>query len=85
MRQVIQVSSREFRQKQKDYFDLADHGVQIVLKRGRKRSYILTPIEDEDLTLSSQLEKRIDQGLQEIKEGRATHYTLEELRQAMGL
>ncbi|MDR3133815.1 MAG: hypothetical protein LBU42_07310 [Prevotellaceae bacterium] len=85
MEQVIQVSSREFRTKQKDYFDLADSGVRIILRRGRKQAYILNPVDDEDLFLSPALKARIDKGLQEIKEGKGKDYTLEELRGKMGL
>jgi len=80
MEQIIQISSREFRAKQKDYFDLADNGVQIILKRGRKQAYILTPIDDEDLFLSDELRKRIDKGLQDIKDGKGREYSLEELK-----
>ena len=85
MAQIIQVSSREFRAKQKDYFDLADNGAKIVLKRGRKQAYILTPVTDEDLVLSSELQKRIDKGLLQIKEGKGKEYSLEVLREKMGL
>ena len=85
MEQVIHISSRQFREKQKDYFDLADNGVQIVLKRGRKQAYILTPINDEDLLLSDELKERISKGLQDIKEGNGREYSLEELKAKMNL
>jgi hypothetical protein len=67
---VLEITSREFREKQRSYLELADDGVQIILKRGRKRSYILTPVQDDDLIISSKLQERIDRGLQEIKEGK---------------
>ena len=85
MEQIIQISSREFRAKQKDYFDLADNGVQIILNRGRKQAYILTPVYDEDLLLSDELKKRINKGLQDIKEGKGKEYSLKELRAKMNL
>jgi len=85
MEQVIQISSREFRAKQKDYFDLADNGVRIILKRGRKQAYILTPIDDEDLLLSDELKKRIDKGLQDIEDVKGREYSLEELKAKMSL
>ena len=85
MERIIQVSSREFRAKQKDYLYMADQGAQIILKRKRKQSYILTPVDDEDLQLSPELQERIEKGLQDIKEGRTKRYTLDELRQKMGL
>lgn len=85
MGQVIEISSREFREKQKSYLDLADNGVQIILKRGRKQAYILTPVSDEDLELSAELKERIEKGLQQIKEGKTTPYTMDELQQRLGL
>ncbi|MDR1981393.1 MAG: hypothetical protein LBQ39_07230 [Tannerellaceae bacterium] len=85
MGRVIQISSREFQANQKDYFDLADNGTQIILKRGRKPAYILTPVEDEDLFLSPELKERIDKGLQDIKEEKGREYSLDELKVKMGL
>ena len=82
---IIQISSREFRTKQKDYLDMADEGVQIILQRKHKKSYILTPVDDEDLQLSPELQKKIEKGLRDIKEGKGREYTLEELREKMGL
>jgi hypothetical protein len=70
MGQIIQISSREFRAKQKDYFELADKGIQIILKRGRKQAYMLTQVDDNDLILSPELQKRIDQGLCDIRESK---------------
>jgi hypothetical protein len=85
MERVLQISSREFRANQKNYFNLADNGARIILKRGRKQAYILTPVNDEDLFLSSELKQRIDKGLMEIKEGKGREYSLDELRVKMGL
>lgn len=85
MGRVIQISSREFRAKQKDYFDLADNGAQIILRRGRKKAYILTPVDDEDFLLSSGLKERIDKGLKDIKTGKGREYGLEELKEKMGI
>lgn len=85
MAQIIQVSSREFREKQKAYFELADNGAQIILKRGRKRAYLLTPVDEEDLNLSAGMREKIERGLQDIKEGKGREYSLEELREKMGL
>jgi hypothetical protein len=85
MERVIQISSREFRTRQEDYFDLADGGARVILRRGRKQAYILAPVDDADLFLSPGLKARIDRGLQEIKEGKGREYSLEELRGKMGL
>ena len=85
MAQLIEITSQEFLEKQKTYFDLADKGAKIILKRGRKKSYILTTLNDEDTQPSSDMLVRIEKGLQEIKDGKTTRYTIEELRHRMGL
>lgn len=58
---VIQVTSREFREKQASLFSLADKGTQVIIRRGKKHAYILTPVseDDYDLKLSPEAEARI--------------------------
>jgi hypothetical protein len=88
MGQVLQISSRRFTEKPNIYFDLADQGTQIILKRGRKRAYVLTPADGEDdgeKWLTPEMRAIIDQGLQDIKDGKGKKYTLEELKKRMGL
>ncbi len=82
MVQVLEVTSREFQANPKTYLDYADKGTQIVIKREQKTSYVLAPIEEE---LSPALIECIETGLQEIREGKTKHYTMEELKQMMGL
>ena len=41
---VIQITSREFRDKQASMFALADKGMQVVIRRRGKVSYMLTPV-----------------------------------------
>ena len=83
---VLQITSREFRDNQKSFFELADEGEQIIISRkGKKRAYTLTPIDTNDLIISPTLKKKIEKGLQDIKEGKGREYSLEELRLKMGL
>lgn len=72
---VIQVTSREFRDKQRNMFDLADQGEKVIIRRGKKQAYILTPIEDDDLYFTPETLERIDRSLQEAKEGKVTRIT----------
>lgn len=58
---VIQVTSREFREKQKNIFDLADSGEKIIIRRGKKQAYMLVPIDNTDLCLTPAAEERIRQ------------------------
>ena len=80
MGQVIEISSREFREKQKTYFELADKGAQIILKRGRKQAYLLTPVYDSDFDITPELEKRLEEGRRQYLEGKTISFkTKEEL------
>lgn len=67
---VVQVSSREFRDKQASMFDLADKGDQVIIRRRGKASYMLTPISDEDFVVTPELEKRLEEGRRQYREGK---------------
>lgn len=54
---VIQITSREFREKQASMFALADNGEQVVIRRRGKVSYMLTPVYEEDFVLSPELKR----------------------------
>ncbi len=68
--EVLEVTSREFREKQKAYFELADKGQRVIIKRGRKQSYILTPIASDDIRISPAMELKILRAMQASKDGR---------------
>ena len=53
------VSSREFRDNQKKYFDLVDNNEQVVVKR-KNRSYKLVPITEDDTLVEIPKEFRCD-------------------------
>lgn len=78
---VLQVTSRQFREKQKNYFELADKGEKIIIKRREKQAYLLTPINDEDLYFTPEMKQKIELSLQQVKEGKViTTNTKEELQ-----
>lgn len=66
---VLNFISREFRSQQAHVFDLADKGEKIIIRRNRKQAYILVPIADEDLTITPELQARIDKAREDIKAG----------------
>ena len=45
---MLVISSREFRNKQAQYFDLADNREHIIIQRGKDKSYRLLPITEDD-------------------------------------
>ena len=69
---IVETTSRQFREKQKYFFDLADQGVKIVIERGSKQAYALTPITDDDLHFIPEMVQRIRESQQQIKDGKAT-------------
>ena len=71
MKEIIETTSRQFREHQKDFFDMADKGQKIVIKRGSKQAYVLTPVSPDDLYFTSEMIQRIRESQQEIKEGKS--------------
>ncbi len=71
---VIQVTSREFRDNQASMFALVDKGEQVIIRRGKNKAYILTPVSDDDysITLSAEMEKRIEQSREQYRKGETT-------------
>ncbi len=75
---VIQITSREFREKQASMFALADNGEQVVIRRRGKVSYMLTPVYENDFVLSPELEKRLEESRRQYREGYITTCTTKE-------
>jgi len=69
---VLEVTTRQFRDKQRIFFDLADTGKQIVIRRGKKQAYALSPINDDDLYFTPEMEAKIERALQQIENGECT-------------
>jgi hypothetical protein len=53
------VTSREFRDNQKKYFDMVDKNEQVVVKR-KNRAYKLVPVTDDDMLIDIPKEYRCD-------------------------
>ena len=66
---MIQLTSREFRDKQSSLFNLADNGEKVIIRRRGKISYMLTPVYDSDFTITPELEERLEEGRQEYRNG----------------
>jgi len=79
---IVEVTSRQFRDYQKSFFDLADNGKQIVIKRRNKQSYTLTPISVDDYYFTPEMEEKIEKAIQQIENGEYTAIrNKEDLRQ----
>ena len=75
---VIQTTSRHFRDKQKDFFDLADRGERVIIRRGKKQAYLLTPVDDEDIYFTPEMLDKINRSIKQLREGMVTKIETEE-------
>lgn len=83
---MLVISSREFRQNQKMYFERADSGEQIIVQRGKDKAYALTPIGEDDLYFNAEMVQRIKQSVKQAEEGKTKKMTTpEEISELLGL
>jgi hypothetical protein len=82
---ILQVSSRQFREKQKTFLELEDKGEQVVIKRRSKQAYLLTPINDDDLFFTPEMLEKIDLSIQQAKNRTVKELTPELQKELLGL
>lgn len=83
---MLVISSREFRQNQKKYFEKADKGEQVIVQRGKNKAYALTAITEDDMYFNAEMIDRIKQSVNEIEQGNSKRIeTAEEIRDLLGL
>lgn len=66
---MLVISSREFRQNQRIYLDKVDDGEQIIVQRGKDKSYKLVPIREKDMFISVEMVDRIKESANQAKDG----------------
>jgi len=83
---MLVISSREFRQNQKMYFERADKGEQIIVQRGKDRAYALTPVGEEDMYFNAEMVERIKESLKQVESGKTKKVsTPQEINDLLGL
>jgi hypothetical protein len=83
---MLVISSKEFRDNQKKYFDLVDQNQQVIVQRGKDKSYVLVPISDEDrFFLDPKVIAEVKEGIKQYKSGEVIKVAKEELDQLLGL
>lgn len=83
---MLIISSREFRQNQKMYFDKADKGEQIIVQRGKDKLYALTPIGKDDIYFNEKMVKRIKKSAKQARNGKYIEISSsEEIKEQLGL
>jgi len=83
---MLIISSREFRQNQRLYFDKVDKGEQIIVQRGKDKSYVLTPVSEDDLYFNAAMVERIKKSLKQVENGDVKMISSsEEISELLGL
>ena len=75
---MLIISSREFRQNQRMYFERADKGEQIIVQRGKDKAYALTPVNDDDVYFNAEMVERIKQSIKQVEKGKVKKVTTPE-------
>ena len=83
---MLIISSREFRQNQRKYFERVDMGEQIIVQRSKDKAYALTPISENDLYFNEEMVRKIKQSLDQVEQGKTKKVeTPEDLSKLLGL
>ena len=83
---MIIISSREFRQNQRMYFDKVDQGEQIIVQRGKDKSYALTSIGEDDIYFNEKMVERIKKSAKQAQDGDYIEIsTSKEIKELLGL
>lgn len=83
---MLVISSREFRQNQKLYFEKADKGEQIIVQRGKNKAYALTPINEDDLYFNAEMLDKLKLSIEQAKNGEVKRITSsDEINDLLGL
>lgn len=72
IKQMKEITAAEFRNKQAQYLDMVDNGEQIVVSRGKRRKYVLTPLSDEDIYFTPEMIQKIERSKEQVKKGKVT-------------
>ena len=83
---MLIINSREFRQKQKMYLDLVDKNVQVIVQRGKSKSYALTLITEADRYFSDpEIIQRIANSIEQAERGELTTLHKEDIDKFLGV
>lgn len=66
---MLVISSREFREHQKEYFERVDKGEHIIVQRGKDKAYALTPVTDNDMYFNAEMIQKLKQSVMEVQKG----------------
>jgi len=83
---MLVISSREFRQHQAEYFERVDKGEQVIVQRGKNKSYTLTPVTVDDVFFDAELLEKLKKSLSEVEKGEVKMVSnAKEIKDLLGL
>ena len=57
---------------------MADRGEKVIIRRGKKQAYLLTPVDDEDIYFTPEMLDKINRSIKQVQEGMITKIETEE-------
>jgi hypothetical protein len=82
---MLVISSKEFRDNQRSYFDKADDGTEVIVQRGKNKAYRITPVhEDDSLMTKEEFFAKIDEAMREYERGECEELTPELRKELFG-
>ncbi|SKB71156.1 type II toxin-antitoxin system Phd/YefM family antitoxin [Dyadobacter psychrophilus] len=83
---MLVISSREFRDNQKKYMDLADKNEQIIIQRGKEKAYALTPVGAKDqYFMDPEVMANVQEGIRQYREGNTVKVEKADFDELLGL
>lgn len=86
LKKMIVISSREFRSHQRKYLDLVDKKKQVIIQRGKNKSYRLEPMTENDRFFSDpNVIAQIEAGIKDVENGETIEVKKEDFAKLLGL
>ena len=63
-------TSTTFRRRLAHVFDLVDQGEKVIIRRGNKKAYTITPIQEEKMEITPELQTEIEQAEADYRAGK---------------
>lgn len=83
---MLVISSREFRDNQKKYMDLADNNEQVIIQRGKEKAYALTPVGQKDkYFMDPEILADLQEGIKQYRNGQTTKVDKADFDELLGL
>ena len=67
---VLNFTTRDFRSQQALVLDKVDAGEEVIIHRGKDKSYIITPVHDNDIVISDEFRRKIAKAREDYKNGK---------------